>query len=79
MIKLSQVIDQLYPHDVEIERLRAALAAARIEHYSCDDGWYSCPKSENGCLNSDEGDKCNCGADAHNAKIDSALAGPTAS
>ncbi len=57
----------------EIDRLRAALNAARRGHVSCDDCWYSCPKSEDGCCNDQEGDKCNCGADAHNAAIDAAL------
>jgi len=39
------------------------------KHYYCGDGWYSCPKAEDGCANEDEGDECNCGADAHNKKV----------
>lgn len=39
-------------------------------HYSCDDCWYSCPKSEDGCCNEAEGDECNCGADKHNAEVE---------
>lgn len=57
----------------EILRLREALLAALRGHYTCDDCWYSCPKSEEGCCNHEEGDKCNCGADAHNAAINAAL------
>jgi len=39
-------------------------------HYSCEDSWYSCPKSENGCYNDAyPDDECNCGADEHNKKV----------
>jgi hypothetical protein len=34
------------------------------EHYYCEDGWYSCPKA----------DECNCGAEAHNAKVEDIFA-----
>jgi len=40
------------------------------KHYTCEDYWYSCPKSEEGCGNPDDGDDCNCGADKYNKKID---------
>lgn len=53
--------------------MRAALEEARIGHLSCDDGWYSCPKSTEGCLNPEDGQNCTCGADEHNARIDAAL------
>jgi hypothetical protein len=43
---------------------------AMRSHYSCEDRWYSCPKSADGCSNDDEGDECNCGADKHNAEVD---------
>lgn len=39
-------------------------------HEECDDPWYSCPKSENGCLNENAGDSCTCGADSRNEKVD---------
>jgi hypothetical protein len=58
--------------DAEIERLRAALTAAKVSHHICDDCWYSCPKSSEGCCDEREKD-CNCGAEKHNAAIDSAL------
>lgn len=38
-------------------------------HYSCPDGWYSCPLSEDGCLDERE-NECNCGADKHNEKVE---------
>lgn len=45
-------------------------ALAMQSHYSCEDCWYSCPKSTGGCCNDAEGDECNCGADAHNAMVE---------
>ena len=35
----------------------------RKAHHECEDGWYSCPKSEYGCLDEGAGKECNCGAD----------------
>ena len=46
---------------------------ARRDHYRCEDHWYSCPKSPDGCANDFAGDECNCGADSHNDKIDELL------
>ena len=40
-----------------------------ISHYYCEDGWYSCPKAEEGCANDMEGDECNCGAETYNIKL----------
>ena len=57
-----------------IDLLRAALEAAKIPHYVCDDCFYSCPKSGQCCNNDADPTTCYCGADAHNAKIDEALA-----
>jgi len=37
------------------------------------DCWFSCPKSGNCCDDSKSKDRCNCGVDAHNARIDAAL------
>jgi hypothetical protein len=49
-----------------------------IHHYECEDGWYSCPLSEGGCLNEAwPKNKCNCGAAekfAYIARFDSAVA-----
>jgi hypothetical protein len=46
---------------------------ARRNHYTCEDTWYSCPKSPDGCANDAAGDECDCGADSHNDKIDELL------
>ena len=62
----------MYREDETIARLRAALEAAKIPHYVCEDCFYSCPKSGE-CCNEEADGKCWCGADAHNAKIDEAL------
>ena len=59
--------------DTEIRRLREALDKSRRTHYICEDPWYSCPKSEKGCINEGQGDECNCGADKWNAYVDSVL------
>lgn len=63
-------------HDLwaEVERLRAALLKTKRSHYYCEDSWYSCPQSEDGCADDRRrGNKCDCGADAFNAEIDSLL------
>ena len=31
-------------------------------HYECDDCWYSCPMSDEGCCDDSAGGDCNCGA-----------------
>lgn len=49
-------------------------ALAHREHYSCEDSWYSCPKSEDGSSDESAGSECNCSADAHNEKVSNALA-----
>ena len=38
-------------------------AEKRTHHYECEDPWYSCPKSENGCADDRMGPECTCGAD----------------
>jgi len=38
-------------------------------HHNCEDCWYSCPKSEDGCCDEQWGDECNCGADKWNKEI----------
>lgn len=57
-----------------VEGLIEALTAAKIAHYDCEDCWYSCPKSKDGCCDENQGDECNCGANKHNAAIDAVLA-----
>ena len=57
----------------EVERLRARCgrlaAISRRTHHECEDSWYSCPKSEDGCAD-DFKTGCTCGAEEHNAMID---------
>lgn len=44
-------------------------------HYECDDGWYSCPLSEEGCINArTPKNRCTCGRDARVDAIAAALA-----
>ena len=53
--------------------LRTVLLALRREtHAWCEDGYYSCPKSEYYC-GPEKSDVCNCGADVVNALIDATL------
>lgn len=44
------------------ERLREP-----VSHTTCDDDWYSCPMSPEGCGDERRGTDCDCGADAENA------------
>lgn len=53
--------------------LKAALEAARVGHYFCEDGWYSCPLADGGCSDDTVRKECNCDAERHNAAIDAAL------
>jgi hypothetical protein len=53
-----------------------ALEKAKYPHMVCDDCWYSCPKSSEGCCNDElSKDVCTCGADIHNKAIDAVLKG----
>ena len=45
----------------------AVLKQSRMEHYSCEDDWYSCPNAKGH-------GKCDCGAEEHNKIINDALA-----
>jgi hypothetical protein len=49
--------------------IKEVLSLKRRHRY-CEDSWYSCPMAEGGCADDDAGDKCNCGAEEYNAKID---------
>lgn len=58
--------------------LTNTLKSLRIKHYECEDGWYSCPKSDS-YFGKDYEDypieerPCLCGADEQNQKIDTVL------
>lgn len=54
-------------------KLVAALKESRRAHDQCEDCWYSCPKSPEGCCNELAGDDCTCGADEYNAGVDALL------
>lgn len=70
-----------------VRRIVALLRESRREHYHCDDSWLCCRacRSIDHCLRAGEdlgmgaggpgGDRCDCGADAWNAKVDAALKG----
>jgi hypothetical protein len=45
-----------------IELLNQLKKLAYRGHYTCEDPWYSCPLSEDGCANDAAGDECNCWA-----------------
>ena len=61
-----------------IQQLEAVLKSLRSDkHYTCDDCWYSCPKSGE-CCNDNKGDECDCGTDRQNAIIDNAIEQPEA-
>jgi len=58
-----------------LQRLKAidAVQVPEIKyaaHLECGDAWYSCPKSEDGCLDHGQGDECTCGADDYNRQLD---------
>lgn len=54
---------QQYDHIVQqINRLR-------VPHYICEDPWFSCPKSEEGCANDNAPDECTCIAEEHEQRV----------
>lgn len=54
----------------EFELLKELAGISIRKHYDCDDGYYSCPLSYDGCLDDRvPKDICNCGATAHNIKV----------
>jgi hypothetical protein len=55
----------------EREAIEAIVPLARRNHNDCDDTWYGCPLSDGGCSDPAYAeDECNCGALAHNEKVD---------
>jgi hypothetical protein len=57
---------------------RNFLEGLKRAHFVCDDPWYSCPLSDEGCID-DQAQGCTCGAEQHNAKIDALLNDDTSS
>ena len=68
-------MDRIAELEAENKRFRHGLEALKktVTHYTSEDCWYSCPKSEEGCCDENGGDDCNCGADEIIAVIDAAL------
>lgn len=52
---------------------RALMDLRHTQHYECEDPWYSCPLSPDGCANEQQVG-CTCGTEAHNNRIDAAIA-----
>lgn len=50
--------------EARLKEVGEELPKIKPSHYDCEgDTWFGCPKSENGCADESEGDKCNCGAE----------------
>jgi hypothetical protein len=56
-----------------LEEIKNKLEKLRRFHHTCEDNWYSCPKSGE-CCDDSQGNDCNCGADWHNKILEEALA-----
>jgi hypothetical protein len=72
-----EVVSAEFARRLEMDRARLIEALKKYgkqSHYNCEDTWYGCPKSEEGCANDAyKPDECNCGADDHNAKVEALL------
>jgi hypothetical protein len=70
-------IERLYREKAEaideVVRLRGLLLKSKRPHLDCEDAWYSCPKSADGCANEFAGTGCTCGADQWNSEVDASL------
>jgi len=55
-----------------IDKIINAIEALKRGHSECDDPWYSCPKSKDGCAD-DSQEGCTCGADYVNNKLDAII------
>lgn len=42
-------------------------------HYECEDSWYSCPQSRDGCSNDTKDGECDCGRDSREKKVEEIL------
>lgn len=74
--------EQVTTDDISIDSAASVLRSglerlselAKRAHTDCEDRWYSCPKSEDGCSDDRRGPYCDCGADKHNAEVDALMA-----
>ena len=52
------------------EEILHRLNQLQIPHHHCEDSWYSCPKSAEGCADETKPKNvCTCGADLHNENV----------
>lgn len=59
------------PFDIVLKkRVISFLESSKRSHRYCDDCYYTCPKHPEGCCDDSLPDKCNCGADEYNDKVD---------
>lgn len=59
-----------------VKGLQETLKASTRPHLVVDeDCWFSCPQSGECCRDDQDKNKCDCGADEHNARIEAALRG----
>lgn len=63
-----------HQHSCDFVHLLASLELLRRRHDECEDCWYSCPKSGECCNDDLDPEKCNCGADRHNERLDEVIA-----
>ena len=70
--RICEICAEVKPLEHRLSEMVAALKQLYQPHLSCEDIWYSCPKSEEGCAD-DRQDECNCGADYYNSIITKAL------
>jgi hypothetical protein len=54
----------------ELEAVAKQLAG---NHYDCEDCWYSCPLSADGCCNENQEKVCTCGVESRRTQILEAL------
>ena len=55
------------------DELRAAAVVLAGPHQVCEDPWYSCPKSPEGCADDRQGPGCTCGVEDSVRRIYAAL------
>lgn len=75
----GEAIERLSRHaalrDEQYRVLVEALEKSKRTHVTCEDCWYSCPKSGECCNEHRKGDDCDCGADTWNVYVETVLAG----
>ena len=71
--ELSTMTARAERAEADAAEMREALAKLKRTHFECEDSWYSCPKSDEGCSR-DGATGCYCGADETNEIIAAALA-----